>query len=75
MPDSSTTTSKNHAVGVDLGVKTLVTLSDGKEIPGSKAGRKYEKKQRIAKCELTIKLKCRESHGVSLWRVLALATL
>ena len=46
MPDIFAITSKNHAVGVDLGVKTLATLSDGKEIPGSKASRKYEKKLR-----------------------------
>lgn len=36
--------SENQAVGVDLGVKSLVALSDGTSIVGSKASRKYEKK-------------------------------
>jgi putative transposase len=46
MPDISTQTSENQAVGVDLGVKALATLSDGTAIIGSKASRKYEKKLR-----------------------------
>jgi len=39
-------TSENQAVGVDLGVKALATLSDGTSVIGSKASRKYEKKLR-----------------------------
>ena len=46
MPDMPTTTSENQAVGVDLGVKTLATLSDGVKVPGSKANRKNEKRLR-----------------------------
>jgi putative transposase len=46
MPDISTQTSENQAVGVDLGVKALATLSDGTVIIGSKASRKHEKKLR-----------------------------
>jgi len=46
IPDCPTTTSKNQAIGVDLGVKNLATLSDGTEITGSKAGKRYDKKLR-----------------------------
>ena len=42
MPDKSIVESENQAVGVDLGIKTLVTLSDGTQITGSKASRQYE---------------------------------
>jgi putative transposase len=46
MPDIIASASENQAVGVDLGIKTLATLSDGTEIAGSKASREYEKKLR-----------------------------
>jgi len=46
MPDEPISERKNQAVGVDLGVKVLATLSDGTEIIGSKASRKYEKQLR-----------------------------
>jgi len=46
MPDIPISISENQAVGVDLGVKTLATLSDETEIIGSKASRQYEKKLR-----------------------------
>ena len=37
MPDEPVSISENQAVGVDLGVKTLVALSDGRSIIGLKA--------------------------------------
>ncbi|MDR1537557.1 MAG: transposase [Clostridiales bacterium] len=46
MPNISASTSKNQAVGVDLGVKVLAALSDGTEIAGSKASRTHEKQLR-----------------------------
>jgi len=42
MPDAKIINRENQAVGVDLGVSKLVVLSDGTEIIGSKASRKYE---------------------------------
>jgi putative transposase len=44
--EGSVTTSENQAVGVDLGIKSLATLSDGTRISGSKASRKCEAKLR-----------------------------
>jgi len=44
LPDEVTTISENQAVGVDLGVKCLATLSDGRIVVGSKASKKYERK-------------------------------
>lgn len=38
--------SENQAIGVDLGVKTLATLSDGTVFQGPKATKKYEQKLR-----------------------------
>jgi putative transposase len=46
MPDITAPASENQAVGVDLGIKTLATLSDGTEITGSKASKQHEKKLR-----------------------------
>jgi putative transposase len=46
MPDIIAPASENQAVGVDLGIKALVTLSDGTEITGSKASKQYETKLR-----------------------------
>jgi putative transposase len=44
MPNVPITKSENQAIGIDLGVKTLVTLSDGTKIAGAKASRRCEKK-------------------------------
>jgi putative transposase len=46
MPEVPAAASENQAVGVDLGIKTRATLSDGAEITGSKAGRQCERKLR-----------------------------
>jgi len=46
IPDTPIAPSENQAVGVDLGVKFLATLSDGTQIVGSKASRQYEQKLR-----------------------------
>jgi putative transposase len=46
MPGEAVPPSENQAVGVDLGVKTLATLSNGTEITGSKASRVCERKLR-----------------------------
>ena len=46
LPDVVAHTGESQAVGVDLGVKTLATLSDGTKIEGAKAGRKLEKRLR-----------------------------
>jgi putative transposase len=46
----------NQAVGVDLGVKALATLSDGRSIIGSKASRKYEKQLRRLNQSLSRKI-------------------
>ena len=43
MPDKPTPVRENQVVGVDLGVKVLEALSNGNEIIGSKASKKYEK--------------------------------
>lgn len=43
MPDSEIPVRENQVAGVDLGISNLATLSDGTEIVGSKASRKYEK--------------------------------
>ena len=45
--------SENQAVGVDLGVSTLATLSDGKKFTGTKASKKYEDKLRRLNQELS----------------------
>ena len=47
--------SKNQAVGVDLGIKDLATLSDGKVIGGSKATRQYADKLTRAQKSLSRK--------------------
>jgi len=46
-------TGGNLAVGVDLGVKTLATLSDGTFVSGPNASRKYEQKVRRLSKELS----------------------
>ena len=46
LPNMQTLTSENQAVGVDLGVTTLATLSDGTEIEGSKVSRQCDRKLR-----------------------------
>ena len=46
-------TSENQAVGVDLGVKALATLSDGTVISGAKAGKQCEKKLKRLNQELS----------------------
>ena len=46
-------TSENQAVGVDLGVSTLATLSTGEKIQGTKASRKYEAKLKRLNQELS----------------------
>jgi putative transposase len=42
IPDMENPVRKSQAIGVDLGVKSLAVLSDGTNIVGSKASRKYE---------------------------------
>jgi putative transposase len=44
---------ENQAVGVDLGVMSLATLSDGTRVEGPKASRKHEKKLRRLNQELS----------------------
>ncbi|MCL1997805.1 MAG: transposase [Turicibacter sp.] len=46
MPNEPIPKRESQAVGVDLGVKVLATLSEGTSITGSKASRKYEKQLR-----------------------------
>ena len=46
IPDKPVAASENQAVGVDLGIKSLATLSNGEEIAGPKASRACEKKLR-----------------------------
>lgn len=46
MPDKETIRNDNDVIGVDLGVETLVTLSNGEKYQGVKATKKYEKKLR-----------------------------
>ena len=54
LPDTEiTTTSENQAVGVDLGVKALATLSDGTVIAGVKTGNQNEWKLRRLNQELS----------------------
>jgi putative transposase len=54
LPDKEpVNTQKFEAAGVDLGVKTLATLSDGTTIIGSKASRKYNNKLRRLNQELS----------------------
>jgi len=48
-----TQTSENQAVGVDLGVSTLATLSNGKKVTGTKATKKYDDKLRRLNQELS----------------------
>jgi putative transposase len=45
--------SENQAVGVDLGISALATLSDGTKITGPKASMAYEKKLRRLNQELS----------------------
>ena len=56
MPDPEIAIRENQAVGVDMGVKTLAVLSDGTEIVGSKASRKYEKQLRRLNQSLSRKI-------------------
>ena len=56
MPDEPVSISENQAVGVDLGVKTLVALSDGRSIIGSKASKQCEKKLRRLNQSLSRKI-------------------
>jgi putative transposase len=44
LSDIEAATRTGEAIGVDLGVKALATLSDGTQVVGSKASRKYEAK-------------------------------
>lgn len=53
LSEETTHTSENQAVGVDLGVSVLATLSDGEKITGAKASRKYENKLRRLNQELS----------------------
>ena len=66
MPDiKPTRTSENQAVGVDLGVKALATLSDGTVIPGAKAGRQCEEKLRRLNQELSRRQGARKGEAKS----------
>ncbi|MDR1551045.1 MAG: transposase [Hungatella sp.] len=65
MPDATTSMSKNQTVGVDLGVKTLATLSDGTEIIGSKASRQCEKKLRRLNQSLSRKVGAKKNEKKS----------
>jgi putative transposase len=56
MPDNALTTSENQAVGVDLGLKTLATLSDGTQVIGSKVSRRLENKLRKLNKSLSRKI-------------------
>jgi len=49
----STNASDNQAVGVDLGIRALATLSDGTVVTGSRASAVYEKKLRRLDKELS----------------------
>ena len=53
LSEEATQTSENQAVGVDLGVGTLATLSNRQKITGAKASRKYEAKLRRLNQELS----------------------
>jgi len=54
VPDPKVTPrSENQAVGVDLGVKALATLSDGTVVSGPKVSRRYEKKLKRLNQELS----------------------
>jgi len=54
LPDAEPAhTGENQAVGVDLGIKALATLSDGTVIYGAKAGKQCEKKLRRLNQELS----------------------
>jgi len=46
MPDETVPACDNQAVGVDLGVKTLATLSDGVHMIGSKTNRRHAERLR-----------------------------
>jgi len=46
LPDKLISASENQAVGVDLGIKSLATLSDGELVTGAKVSRQCEKKLR-----------------------------
>ena len=65
LPDEAVTASENQAVGVDLGVATLATLSDGAKISGSKASRKCEKQLRRLNQSLSRKTGARKGENKS----------
>ena len=56
LPEEILPTSESQAVGVDLGIKCLATLSNGTSIVGSKSSRKYEKKLRRLNQSLSRKI-------------------
>ena len=58
-------TSENQAVGVDLGVKALATLSDGTVTGGAKAGKQCEKKLRRLNQELSRRSGARKGEAKS----------
>jgi len=64
-PDKSVPRSENQAVGVDLGVKFLATLSDGVRILGSKASRKNERKLRRLNQSLSRKVGAKKGEAKS----------
>jgi putative transposase len=66
MPDIETAhTSESQAVGVDLGVKALATLSDGAVVPGAKATRQCGQKLRRLNKELSRRQGARKGEAKS----------
>jgi len=66
MPDVKCThTSENQAVGVDLGVRALMVLSDGTVVSGVKAGKRYERKLRRLNQELSRRQGARKGEAKS----------
>lgn len=53
LPEEAAHTGENQAVGVDLGIRQLAALSDGRKETGSKASRKYESRLRRLNQELS----------------------
>jgi putative transposase len=51
------TVKKNAVVGVDLGIKTLATLSDGQTVENKRAYKKYKRKLKLAQRQVSKKFK------------------
>lgn len=62
-PDSPQCRQPGEVIGVDLGVKTLATLSNGERVEGPKAAKKAQKQLRRADKSLS-----RKQRGSSNWR-------